>query len=110
MNSASTSPVGDLTPRQRGYTGFNIRVTATVGPDRQVASGYPVVNAIEPGSPAEKAGLARGDVILEINGKDLSREPAALFPEPGVKYLFRIRRGGEEREIILVPMARPLSK
>jgi S1-C subfamily serine protease len=96
-----------LTGRKRGYTGFDFNVTATMGPDHRVTPSYPVVRTVQPGSPAEKSGLAPEDVILEVNGKDVAREPGALFAEPGVKYLFRIRRGGEEREIILVPLPRP---
>jgi len=32
-------------------------------------SGLPVIRGVWPGSPAEKAGLKGGDVILEINGR-----------------------------------------
>jgi S1-C subfamily serine protease len=107
MKVQSHPPMGALTARKRGYTGFDFLVTATMGPDHRVTPGYPVVRTVQAGSPAERAGLAPEDVILEVNGKDVAREPGALFAEPGVKYLFRIRRGGEEREIILVPLPRP---
>jgi C-terminal processing protease CtpA/Prc len=77
-----------------------------MGPDHQASSGYPIVYTIQPGSPAEKAGLAAEDVILDVDGKDLIRQPRALILETGVKYSLRIRRGNEEREIILVPVPR----
>ena len=73
--------------------------------------GYPAVIEVQPGSPAERAGLASGDVILEVNGKDVSQEPSALFPAVGLKYILRIRRGEAERELELIPLLdRPKSQ
>jgi S1-C subfamily serine protease len=106
MKVVSARSGRDSALRNRGYTGFTIRLTATMGPDHQASSGYPIVYTIQPGSPAEKAGLAAEDVILDVDGKDLIRQPRALILETGVKYSLRIRRGNEEREIILVPVPR----
>lgn len=59
-----------------------------------------LVSDVIPGSPAEKAGLKRGDVIIELNKKpikehrDLPRM-VALMP-PGEKAFFKVLRDGKE--------------
>jgi serine protease Do len=64
----------------RGYLGVGIQALT---PDLAKELGLPsessgvVVNDIAPNSPAEKAGLKSGDVILEVNGKKVT-EPGSL--------------------------------
>ena len=41
---------------------------AAAAPSTEATAGVLVI-AVQPGSPAEKAGVARGDIILEANGK-----------------------------------------
>jgi len=74
-----------------------------------------VIAPIE-GTPAESAGIRRGDIIARINGKltttmDLEEAVAIMKGEPGTKVKVSIERAGEEklldytitREIINVP-------
>ncbi len=62
-----------------------------------------LVSAVEKASPAEKAGLAAGDVILAVNGtsieqsSDLPRVIGDL--KPGQSAALKIWRGGATREI-----------
>ena len=62
-----------------------------------------LVSSVEKGSPAEKAGLEPGDVILTINGKnigrsiDLSSNVADL--KPGAKAQLQVWRKGGQRDI-----------
>ncbi len=62
-----------------------------------------LVNSVEKGSPAEKAGIETGDVILKINGKaigrsiDLSSQVADL--KPGSTAKLEVWRKGASREI-----------
>jgi serine protease Do len=62
-----------------------------------------LVSSVEKGSPAEKAGIEPGDVILAINGKnvgrsiDLSSNVADL--KPGAKAQLQVWRKGAPRDI-----------
>jgi serine protease Do len=57
----------------RGYLGINIQTaTAELAREHKLgASRGAVVAAVEPTSPAAKAGLATGDVIVTLNGSDI---------------------------------------
>lgn len=65
-----------------------------------------LVSNVIAGGPAEKAGLKRGDIILEMDGKvikdfhDLPRSVAAL--PPGEKVSFKVLREGKEEKITAV--------
>jgi len=62
----------------------------------------PIVGAIDPGSPAEKAGLRSGDRVLSIDGKptaswDEAQYEIVLRPEKALEL--RIERDGAERRL-----------
>ncbi|MEK6671907.1 MAG: DegQ family serine endoprotease [Nitrospirota bacterium] len=65
-----------------------------------------LVSNVVAGGPAEKAGLKRGDIILEMDGKvikdfhDLPRSVAAL--SPGEKVSFKMLRENKEEKITAV--------
>ncbi|MHB1133563.1 MAG: S1C family serine protease [Chloroflexota bacterium] len=70
-----------------------------------------LVNVVEPGSPAERAGLLLGDVLLALgdqplrDGEDLQ---ALLGPEQvGLQVAIRIVRAGESRELPATVGERP---
>lgn len=90
--------------RQRGYTGMELQHSASFGANGNIVPRYPVVARVAKGSPGERAGLAAGDVILEVNGRD-AREPGANFYAVGGQYVLRFRRGAVEHEGRLVPEA-----
>lgn len=76
---------------------------------RLVFDDYPVIESIEPSSPAEKAGLAAGDTILAMNSQDLRRSPIpmASMIQPGQKIVFRFKRNDSIREVTLTVAPRP---
>jgi S1-C subfamily serine protease len=71
-----------------------------------------MVASVEPGSPADRAGLASGDIILTLDGvpvtgaDDLIRMLAGDKIGRAVEVKFR--RGGGERRVTLVPGGRSL--
>jgi serine protease Do len=80
-----------------------------VGPKEAKALGLQraqgaLISQVQPGSPAERAGLAPGDVILSIDGKrvedsrDVQFRIAAIAP--GTKVKLGIFRDGRELEMV----------
>src|SRR2546423_2456745 len=55
---------------------------------------YPVVSGVEPGSPASKAGVLPGDVILAFNSHDMRGGTLQLsnWLKPGAAFVLRVRR------------------
>ncbi len=95
----------------RAYIGasFSFGGTARVG--APLAAEYPTIQSVVAGSPAATAGLAAGDMVLEVEGQD-ARQQGVRVARLG-KYTLRIRRGDAEREVVVVgipapaPRARP---
>lgn len=90
----------------RGWLGVTIQ---PVGPKEAKALGLQraqgaLISQVQPGSPAERAGLAPGDVILSIDGKrvedsrDVQFRIAAIAP--GTKVKLGIFRDGRELEMV----------
>lgn len=75
---------------QSPILGFNIRNR----------NGGFMVNSIENGSPADKAGLVKGDLIIKIEGESPQNARFDTFAGKTIKLI--VNRGGEETEI---PMA-----
>ena len=65
---------------------------------------YPEITSVDPSSPAQRAGLARGDTLVAYNGRDVRREEISMtrliVPKATVKV--RVRRDGKVRELPVV--------
>ncbi len=68
-----------------------------------------VVDSVEPGSNAQKAGLIPGDVLWKLNGQPLTELPDArtYASKPGEKEKFSVVRDGRSLEITLPVESRP---
>lgn len=64
-----------------------------------------LVGSVEPGGPAEKAGVEAGDIILKFNGRDIER--ATDLPrlvgetKPGTRAPMQVWRKGATREVTI---------
>jgi len=65
-----------------------------------------LINSVSPGSPADKAGLLRGDVIREFDGQKINDAEALMQvvgkTPPKKKVTVRIFRNGETKDLTLV--------
>ncbi|HUE81410.1 MAG TPA: Do family serine endopeptidase [Pyrinomonadaceae bacterium] len=89
----------------RGQLGIVVqKVTPEIAESVNLAEARGVIIAqVQPGSPADRAGLRRGDVILSLNGTEVN-EPNALRNQvastaPGSEVTLAIRRDGSEMQI-----------
>jgi serine protease Do len=92
---------------ERGYIGVTMNpegltqeLAESFGLDKNVGV---LVTEIEPESPADKAGLKQGDVILKMNGKEVrsneSLRNTVSLMAPGTKIKLVIFRDGKEKEM-----------
>jgi serine protease Do len=93
---------------ERGRVGVGIQeVSASLarsfGLDRPRGA---LVSTVEPGGPADKAGLKPGDVILSFNGKPVERSselpPQVAAMKPGAKSEMEVWRGGKKQTLGVV--------
>ena len=70
---------------------------------------YPEVVSVEPNSPAERVGIARGDRLLAYDGADLRDREINLtrLLQPSRRITITVRRDGEERDFSLVVVKPP---
>lgn len=70
---------------------------------------YPSIESVEPGSPADKAGIRGGDRILSMSGKDLRGAEIDFTPllKPGTRIPFKVRRGVEAKVLTVTVRPRP---
>jgi serine protease Do len=90
---------------ERGRVGVSIQevsqsLAQSFGLDRPRGA---LVAAVEDESPAEKAGLKPGDVLLSVNGRPIERSsevpPLVAAVKPGTKATFEVWREGAKRQI-----------
>ncbi len=89
----------------RGYLGVNIQTLTEEMAEVYGAKGRrgAIVLDVVPGSPADRAGLRRDDIILEFNGQQVStseqlRNMVALTA-PGTRVTLTILREGREQKV-----------
>lgn len=79
------------------------------GPVRFRYLEYPSVESVESRSPADRAGIQGGDVIIAFGGDDI-RERDIVFTEllkPGRKLAVKVRRGAETKTLTIDVERRP---
>ena len=97
------------------YMGIEyVPLTPTVAAQMNVtATQGALIQAVVPGSPAEKAGLQKGDIITQIDGKQLSTDSALAeivdTHKPGDTVTLTVQRGGQTQSIKLTLGTHPAS-
>ena len=106
----------DRGAKPEGYMGITFSATMRA---EALASGAevfrfaenPKVETVEPGSPAERAGVAKGDEIVLIAGENVVGRDIVFtrLLRPGNRLALRVRREGETRDMLLLISERPPS-
>jgi carboxyl-terminal processing protease len=91
-----------LTPAQyqREVASYKGRHSGMIGIFVSFAAQRPIVSGVLPGSPAQRAGLEAGDLILSINGQDTTgltpdRVSALIGGSPGPAVDLQLQRGAQ---------------
>ena len=98
---------------QRGYLGVRIQ---PVSDDMAEALGLEenrgeIIQLVVPGEPADKAGLKADDIVIAVNGQDVTRDETLSYLvaniKPGQRAALRIIRDGQERTVNVTVGKRP---
>ncbi len=111
------SPIVDKlragTAIERGYLGIRINpVTEDLAASLGIARNRgEFVQAVEPGKGAAQAGIAAGDVVLKVDGKDVTPDQSlstiVANTAPGKRIPIEILRDGHQRTLTAVVGKRP---
>src|SRR5215207_985285 len=106
----------DRNSKPQGYMGITFSATMQADASGSGAEVFrfsenPTVETVEPGSPAERAGVSKGDEIILIGGQNVVGRDIvfARLLRPGAKLPIRIRREGDTRDVLLFVTQRPPS-
>nr|WP_246427038.1 Do family serine endopeptidase [Sphingopyxis panaciterrulae] len=98
---------------QRGYLGVGI---VPMTDDYAAAVGLPkdrgeIVQRLEDGGPAAKAGLKRGDIVTKVGGKDVTPQQSLSYlianEKPGTRVPLEIIRDGKTTTLTVTVGTRP---
>ncbi|WP_205651123.1 Do family serine endopeptidase [Tsuneonella mangrovi] len=101
---------------ERGYLGVQIQ---PVTGDLADSLGLPqnrgeFVQAVEPGQPADKAGIKPGDIVTKVGGKDVTNDQTLSFLvaniKPGTSVPVELYRQGQHRTVNVTVGTRPSEK
>ncbi|KPL69412.1 protease [Erythrobacter sp. SG61-1L] len=100
-------------PIERGYLGVRI---SPVDEDIAASLGVPAkhgefVRSVETGEPADKAGLQSGDIVLKVNGQDVTPDQTLSYLvaniAPGTKVPLEVLRNGQKMTLTATVGKRP---
>lgn len=88
-------------PRPAGFIGLNAIAEYRVADSAYM---FTWVQTLDPGSPAERAGVMPGDTILSFGGRDVRTRPlvATGLLEPGNRIMLKVARRDEVKDLIVI--------
>ncbi len=97
-----------------GYLGVTFNITGSVkrelhGPEIYRFDEQPEIISVESGSPADRAGIHRGDHIVSLDGRDVVGRDVILsqYLVPGRRLPVRVTRDGREQKLTVQVQKRP---
>ena len=110
------SSLCDRNAKPQGYMGITFSATmradaAASGAEIFRFAENPTVETVEPGSPAERAGVEKGDEIILIDNQAVVGRDIVFtrLLRPGNRLPLRVRRDGDTRDVFLLIKQRPAS-
>jgi S1-C subfamily serine protease len=85
-----------------GWFGVTVNDNGSIDDEgNPIFAGYPVVTSVEPGSPAEKAGVKVDDILVTFNDHDMRGSALALrdWLRPGLSFVVKLRRDGAPKQV-----------
>jgi S1-C subfamily serine protease len=109
LAAAPAAPAPAASSAAKGYLGILVEPTA-----KDAAHSGAMVRAVAPESPAAKAGLRKGDLIVKIGARDVN-DPKTLVEavaghKVGEKVMLHVLRDGKEQTIEATLAERPAEK
>ena len=111
---AQLASMCDRNAKPQGYMGitFSATMRADAGGSGDEVFRFaenPTVETVEPGSPAERAGVTKGDEIILIGGQEVVGRDIVFtrLLRPGNRLAIRVRRDGDTRDMYLLVGQRP---
>ena len=103
QQTPAATPAATRPPGCRGVTSQNSAVTMLTADSVAVEfPSYPIVETVQPGSPAEKAGFKYGDMVVMQGGRDLIGNPPTQPVLAGDTVVFVVRRNDVEVPLTVV--------
>lgn len=104
--AAQTTEPAPAASRPTGCRGTNTQTSSFTmtrqGGGNVTFPSYPVIESVQPGSPAERGGMRPYDVVLAQNGHDLVANPPAQPALAGDTVVFLVRRRDTEIPLTVV--------
>jgi S1-C subfamily serine protease len=93
---SSSKSHGSQSAAPSGWVGLSVIQSGHGDEDSDVKLAYPVVASVDPGSPAQAAGLVAGDTILAYNDVSANSDAMAVkrFLTAGQQIVVKVRRNG----------------
>ena len=106
---AQLAALCDRNTKPEGFVGITVSAEMTADASRSGMRVFrfaenPTVETVEPGSPAERAGVTKGDEIILIGGQPVVGRDVLFtrLQRPGSRLPIRIRRDGDTRDVTLI--------